>query len=77
MARLSSAMFYSFALMLAVLTGWALTGFGYPSAPAPIIFNAVSKLLAFITVLTLFLPQRPKVPTRDPAAGQTQPESSG
>jgi hypothetical protein len=57
-ARLSRATFFSFALMLAVFAGWALTGFGYPSAPVPFAFNAVSKLLAFATVLTLFLPQR-------------------
>lgn len=77
MARLSRATFYSFALMLAVFAGWALTGFGYPSTPAPIIFNVVSKLLAFVTVLTLFLPQRPQAQTGDPAAGQAQPQSSG
>ena len=62
MVRLRRATFFSFALMLGVFAVWALSGFGYPSAPAPITFNVVSKLLAFVTVLTLFLPQRPPGP---------------
>jgi hypothetical protein len=62
MVRLTRATFFSFALMLGVFAVWALSGFGYPSAPAPIALNVVSKLLAFVTVLTLFLPQRPPRP---------------
>jgi hypothetical protein len=58
MVRLSRATFWSFALMLAVFAVWALFGFGYPSAPVPITLNVVSKILAFVTVLTLFLPVR-------------------
>ena len=38
---------------------WALAGFGYPSAPLPTALNMVSKILAFVTALTLFLPWRP------------------
>ena len=62
MARLSRATFFSFALMLAVFAVWALAGFGYPSAPLPIVLNVISKLLAFATVLTMFLrrPARPE-----------------
>lgn len=59
MARLTRATFFSFALMLGVFAVWALAGFGYPSAPLPIALNITSKILAFVTVLTLFLPQRP------------------
>jgi hypothetical protein len=59
MVRLTRATFFSFALMLGVFAVWALSGFGYPSAPVPITLNVVSKILAFVTVLTLFLPQRP------------------
>jgi hypothetical protein len=44
--------------MLAVFAVWALFGFGYPSAPVPITLNVLSKILAFVTVLTLFLPVR-------------------
>ncbi|MGH3411149.1 MAG: hypothetical protein ACRDRJ_52915, partial [Streptosporangiaceae bacterium] len=42
----------------------------YPSAPLPTALNIASKILAFVTALTLFLPQRP-------APGQApQPDSS-
>lgn len=58
MVRLSRATFWSFALMLAVFAVWAWFGFGYPSAPVPIMLNVVSKILAFVTALTLFLPVR-------------------
>jgi hypothetical protein len=76
-ARLSRATFFSFALMLAVFAGWALAGFGYPSAPVPFAFNAASKLLAFVTVLTLFLPQRTQALTQDPAKGQQALQAAG
>jgi hypothetical protein len=59
MVRLTRATFFSFALMLGVFAVWALSGFGYPSAPAPYALNIASKILAFVTALTLFLPQRP------------------
>ena len=58
MVRLTRATFFTFALMLLVFAVWALDGFGYPSAPAPIALNMVSKVLAFATALTLFLPPR-------------------
>jgi hypothetical protein len=58
MVRLTRATFVMFALILLVFAVWALDGFGYPSAPAPIALNMVSKLLSFATALTLFLPQR-------------------
>jgi ABC-type glutathione transport system ATPase component len=45
--------------MLGVFAVWALSGFGYPSAPLPTALNIVSKILAFVTVLTLFLSRRP------------------
>jgi len=69
MVRLTRATFFSFALMLGVFAVWALSGFGYPSAPLPTALNIVSKILAFVTVLTLFLPQRP-TPEQSP-----QPDS--
>jgi hypothetical protein len=59
MVRLTRATFFSFALMLGVFAVWALFGFGYPSAPLPYALNVTSKILAFVTALTLFLPQRP------------------
>ena len=58
MVRLTRATFFTFALMLFLFAVWALDGFGYPSTPAPIALNMVSKVLAFATALTLFLPPR-------------------
>jgi hypothetical protein len=69
MVRLSKAALFFFALMLAVFAVWALAGFGYPSAPVPFTLNVVSKLLAFVVTLCLFLPQRAGASTRDPERG--------
>jgi len=68
MVRLSRAAFFSFALMLVVFAAWALSGFGYPSAPLPFALNVVSKILAFVAALFLFLPRRAQASTPDPAA---------
>jgi len=72
MVRLSRAAFWSFALMLAVFAIWALSGFGYPSTPVPITLNVVSKVLAFVTVLTLFLLPRRQAGAAGPQAGAAQ-----
>jgi hypothetical protein len=72
MVRLSRATFWSFALMLAVFAVWALSGFGYPSTPVSITLNVVSKILAFVTVLTLFLPVRDQASASRPQAGAAQ-----
>jgi hypothetical protein len=58
MVQLARTTLYCFALMLVVFAIWAAIGFGYPSAPGPIILNIVGKLLAFVTAFTLFWPQR-------------------
>lgn len=58
MVRLTRATFFVLALMLVVFAAWALSGFGYPSAPLPTTLNIASKLLSFAAALTLFLPQR-------------------
>ena len=64
LVRVTRASCCSFALLLGVWAVWALAaGFGYPSAPVPIALNIASKLLAFVTALTLFLPR----PSRDSA----------
>jgi hypothetical protein len=68
MIRLSRPVFLFFALMLAVFAVWALFGFAYPSAPAPIALNVVSKILALAAGLSLFLPQRAAASTTSPAA---------
>jgi hypothetical protein len=74
MARLSRSALVSFALMLAVFAIWAMAGFGYPSSPLPITLNVISKILAFVTVLTLFLPQRAKSST--PAGTAVTPQAA-
>jgi hypothetical protein len=74
MVRLTKATFFSFALMLGVFAVWALSGFGYPSAPLPTALNIASKVLAFVTALTLFLPQRP---TPEPAPQPDSNEQAG
>jgi hypothetical protein len=68
-ARLRRATLWCFAGMLAVFAVWGMFGFGYPSAPGPITLNAASKILALVTALTLFLPQRP-------APGRTRPDGN-
>jgi hypothetical protein len=42
------------ASMFLVFAVWALFGFAYPSAPLPIALNAISKVLAFATAVSLF-----------------------
>jgi hypothetical protein len=75
MVRLTKVTFYSFALMLAVFAAWALSGFGYPATPGLFAFNALSKILAFATALTLFLPVGSQAHT-DPTAAELEPAAS-
>jgi hypothetical protein len=57
LTSLSRYTLYSLAAMLLVFAFWALFGFSYPSSALPFASNAVSKVLAFVTAITLFLPQ--------------------
>jgi hypothetical protein len=57
MAQLSRTALLGLALMLLVFAVWALAGFGYPSAPVPFAMNGVSKILAFVTAVSLFFPE--------------------
>jgi hypothetical protein len=68
LVRLRRAAFLAFALMLLIFAVWALFGLGYPSAPLPFAFNAVSKVVAFVVALSLFLPQRSQASAPEPAA---------
>jgi hypothetical protein len=70
-ARVSRATLWCFAAMLAVFAVWALFGFGYPSSLVPTTLNVVSKVLALITALTLFVPPR-AVPGTKTAAQPAQ-----
>jgi hypothetical protein len=72
--RLRMTTLCCFAEMLAVFAAWRLfAGFRYPSAPGPITLNAVSKVLALVTAMTLFLPQRaqPDTPERGQGAADS------
>jgi hypothetical protein len=74
MVRLTRTTFFAFALMLGVFAIWALSGFGYPSAPVPTTLNIVSKLLAFVTALSLFLYRlAPPSPAPGPATPAPAP----
>lgn len=55
--RLSRATLFLLASMLLIFAVWALFGFVYPAAPLPIALNMISKILAFATAISLFLPQ--------------------
>jgi len=68
--RVSRATFWCFAAMLAVFAGWSLIGFGYPSSPGPFALNVASKVLAFLTALSMFMPDRSQPSmTPQPAPG--------
>jgi hypothetical protein len=58
--------FFSLALMFVVFAVWGRFGFDYPATPGPIALNVASKILAFVTVLYLFLPQRAQATAHAP-----------
>ncbi len=55
--KLSRYTLFLFAGMILIFAVWALFGFGYPEAPVPIALNMLSKIMAFATAVSLFLPQ--------------------
>ena len=55
LTRLSRYTLFSLASMFLVFAIWALFGFPYPSDPIPIVLNGLSKILSFVTAITLFL----------------------
>jgi hypothetical protein len=65
--RVRRATLWCFAGMLALFAVWGLFGFGYPSAPGPFTLNVLSKVLALVTALTLFLPERARSGAAEPA----------
>jgi hypothetical protein len=64
--------------MLALFAVWSLFGFAYPSAPGPIVLNMLSKIMALVTVLTLFLPRpgRSQALQQAPAAAASRTRAS-
>ncbi len=55
--KLSRYTLFLLAGMFLLFAFWALFGFAYPAAPIPVALNMVSKILAFATAVSLFLPQ--------------------
>ena len=61
-AKLSKYTLFCLAGMFLVFAVWALSGFQYPASAMPIIFNGVSKVLAFAAVVALFVPLKQTAP---------------
>jgi hypothetical protein len=55
--RLTRVTLFLLAGMFLIFAVWAVFGFAYPAAPFPIAMNVISKLLAFATAISLFVPQ--------------------
>jgi hypothetical protein len=55
--KLSRWTLFCLAGLFLVFAVWALFGFSYPSSPLPFSLNAISKVLAFLAAVTLFLPR--------------------
>ncbi|MDQ2715697.1 MAG: hypothetical protein M3Z08_12380 [Chloroflexota bacterium] len=54
--KLSRATLFLLAGMFLIFAVWAVFGFAYPAAPLPVALNVISKMLAFATAISLFLP---------------------
>ena len=54
--KLSRATLFLLAGMFLIFAVWALFGFAYPATPIPVALNVISKILAFATAVSLFLP---------------------
>ncbi len=54
--KLSRSTLFLLAAMFLIFAVWALFGFAYPVAPIPVALNMISKILAFATAVSLFLP---------------------
>jgi len=64
LTKISKYTLFTLAAMFFVFSIWALFGFSYPSSPIPFALNAASKVLCFMTAITLFLPQT-KITTKE------------
>jgi hypothetical protein len=54
--RISKYTLFTLAAVFLVFAVWALFGFSYPSSAIPFALNAISKVLCYVTAITLFLP---------------------
>ena len=55
--RLSRYTLFLLAGMFLIFAVWALFGFAYPATTIPVALNVISKIMAFATAVSLFLPQ--------------------
>jgi hypothetical protein len=55
LTRLSRYTLFSLAGFFVAFAVWAAFGFAYPSDPLATAFNDISKVLSFVTAITLFL----------------------
>ncbi|MGA2972981.1 MAG: hypothetical protein ABSE39_10255 [Candidatus Bathyarchaeia archaeon] len=55
LTKLSKYTLFSLAGMFFVFAVWALLGFSYPSDPVLVTLNGLSKILSFVTAMTLFI----------------------
>jgi hypothetical protein len=60
LTRLSRVTLFCLAAMFLVFTIWAFFGFAYPYDPLPTALNMISKVIAFATAVSLFLPEKAK-----------------
>jgi len=70
LTRVTKYTAYSLAGMFLIFAVWALIGFEPPNALAPYVLNSVSKVLCFVTALTLFVTVRAPGYAPPPAAPQ-------
>lgn len=56
--KLSRYTFLALAGMFFVFAVWAINGFSYPFTAIPILLNGISKVMAFVVSVTLFLPSK-------------------
>ena len=76
LTRLSKYTFFSLAGFFLVFAAWAAFGFAYPSDLLDTAFNDASKVLSFVTAITLFLGDRVGSRGETVAEGaRTQPET--
>ena len=59
--KLSRYTLFLLAGMFLIFAVWAMFGFAYPASLLPIALNMISKVLAFATAVSLFLPPEKSV----------------
>lgn len=71
--RLSRVTLFCLAAMFLIFTIWAFFGFAYPYDPLPTALNMISKVIAFATAVSLFLPEKAQGAVAEAASVRTWP----